>query len=707
MKGALALVAVAAAAIAALVARPDGDDSARPNLLLVTVDTMRADRLGAYGWTRAATPAIDALARRGVLFESAFTISPVTLPAHASILTGRLPSRHGIRGNSFYTLRDGEVTLPQVLQAEGYRTGAVVAAAVLDRRFGLNRGFAVYDDEMPGLQTGALIAERDAASVVSRALAWLGDVPNSVPFFFWVHLFDPHHPYAPAEPVGSSFRDAPYDGEIAYADREIARLLSALESQGVLRNTLILLTSDHGESLGEHGEDTHGVFLYDSTLRVPLIVAGPGVPSNVRRSGAPVSLVDVLPTVLGRLNVAPPPDLDGIDLFASNLSRREFVYAETYLPRDFYNWSPLQALRSSGMKFVKAPSPELYDLRDDPSETDNRAQGREGLVAELTRSIDETQPGSNVSADESGLLTPDAEFARRLESLGYVSGAGPVRSRAPAFAGADPKTRIHLVRQMDRALALARSTQKDAAVALLQRVLTEDPNNYLAAHTLGDVLYDVGRDTDAVAAYETAMLDRNVAYYHYRLGLLYERQANYAAAAARFGQLVRRSPEATGEIVDRATGLRERGEAAAALSYVEALAAAMNAAPLSDEYRRARVEIQNALGAAHGDAGNLHEAAAAFAKAAALAPDHFDSQANLGFTRLREGDVDAALELFTRALALRPREVRVINVVAELRFRRHELAAARDLLARSLAIDAEQPRITKALRDVDRRLAAQ
>jgi arylsulfatase A-like enzyme/Tfp pilus assembly protein PilF len=665
------------------------------------VDTLRADRLGAYGWEKAETPAIDALARRGTLFEHAFTVAPITLPAHASVLTGRFPSRHGIRGNSFYTLDEAEITLAEVLRASGYRTGAVVGAAVLDRRFGLNRGFDFYDDEMPGGRDG-LIADRSAASVVSRALAWLASVGTESPFFLWVHLFDPHHPYEPPQPLRFRFDGAPYDGEVAYVDGEIQRLLSSLESTGALRDTLIVLTSDHGESLGEHGEDTHGVFLYDATLHVPLIVAGPGVPTAVRRGDGPVSVVDIVPTVVAKLNVRAPDGADGVDLFARARNRREFVYAETYLPRDFYNWAESHALRSSDTKFVHSPVPELYDLTADPRESRNRAAEAAGVVSRLTRTALEAARG----AKKAQRVTLDPELASRLHSLGYVASGGPAFA-ADDDAGARPdaKARIHLVRRIDQALALKRAGRAADAAARLREILSEDPHNYLAAHTLGDVLFDLQHDADAVAAYRVAMRGRDVAYYHYRLGVLHERMGQYPAAAQEFGKLVRLTPDAAKEIVERAEARRTRGSRAAARAYLEALAAAFGAASASAPDQVLHVQVLNALGVARGETDDLGLAAEAFTSAARIAPADFDAHANLALTRARQGQAEASLASLARALELRPNETRLLNLAAELRFRRNELDAARELLSRSLAIDPGQPRIVRALRQVNRRLA--
>jgi protein O-GlcNAc transferase len=277
------------------------------------------------------------------------------------------------------------------------------------------------------------------------------------------------------------------------------------------------------------------------------------------------------------------------------------------------------------------------------------------------------------------------------------------------LARPDPKDRVHLVERLDGALALARSAQKDRAVPVLRHILSEDPTNYLAAHTLGDVLFDLGRDRDAISAYRVAMRGREVAYYHYRLALLHERLGDGASAADEFGAVVRLSGDAAKEVVDRAAALLDRGASEAALGYLDALSAARaNGAALNvsnDDLHRTRADVLNAMGVGAGEAGDLARATTAFAEAVELAPDHFEALANLGFTRLRQGDAVGAVDALERALALRPREVRVLNAVAELRYRGNELERARELLTRSLASDPHQPRIERALRDVERRLA--
>ena len=460
------IVALAATG-ACLSCRSTGRSVTRPNILLVTIDTLRADHVGAYGFRAAKTPAIDALAARGVLFEHAFTSVPATLAAHATILTGRLPPHHGVRGNSFYKLPDTVPTLATALAGHGYRTGAVIGAAVLNHQFGLNRGFSSYDDQTDSARADVLIAERSAAAVVTNAISWLSEGSPRAPFFLWVHLFDPHDPYVPPEPFKTQFSESPYDGEIAYVDSQLGRLLDALAARGGLDRTLVVVTSDHGESLGEHREATHGIFLYDATLHVPLIVAGPGVARGERRNEGPVGLVDLLPTVLGRAAVPVPANLDGRDLFDARSGTREFIYAETFLTSDFYNWSELRAVRSSTTKFVQAPQPEIYDLTNDPRETINLAAGRPQEVARLAQAT--AAIGRATQERSATQVVVDEDLAGRLRSLGYVAGTGRTGDQTPTSGRPDPKTRVHLVVRLDEALALQRAGRLEEAAECFTR----------------------------------------------------------------------------------------------------------------------------------------------------------------------------------------------------------------------------------------------
>ncbi len=733
---------------------------ARHSLLLITIDTLRADRVGAYGHREAQTPNLDALAAAGTLYEKAFTHTPVTLPAHATLLTGRLPPEHGVRSNSFYRLPEGETTIAEILRDQGYRTAAFVAGAPLNRRFGLAQGFDTYDDELSPAHGGQLLAERDAAAVADKAREWLKGAGDA-PFFLWVHFFDPHHPYQPPPPFLSL--GSPYDGEVAFCDQEIGKLVGALERSGRLSTTLLVATSDHGESLGEHGEATHGIFLYDATLRVPLILSGPGIPRGLRDPRGPVGLVDVLPTLLGRLGLPARAGLSGRDLFGQEPS--ELLYAETYLPRDFYNWSELKAVRSLRMKFVEAPVRELYDLADDPGETRNLAAERPESVRQLAARME-----AWAQAEKENPFQPDSRLLEQLASLGYVGGGHPPGLSEGRPAGrSDPKAKIGLVVEMDQVMGHLASRDFAAAEGKLREILQLDPGNLLAAHYLGEALSQLGRDREAIDAYGRAIqAGRDLPYYHYRLGILHERLADYRRAAGEFARVAAVNPEAVAELLKRSQNLLEKGAVDGALAYLEALkklgvggvpldlalAEVLSRKGLSQRalevletwlarapseprllaargtllseagrtveaiasFEKAlpgfsastdsaeRLRLLKALAALSGQQGDLSRSERYFEEAAASAPTDFESLANLALARLRAGKVDAALDPLDRALVLRPGEVRLLNLRAEIHYRRGELEASRKLLRRSLEVDANQPRIVEALAEVEGKL---
>ncbi|MFQ5791363.1 MAG: sulfatase, partial [Acidobacteriota bacterium] len=358
------------------------------NVLLITIDTLRADRVGCYGYAAPTTPHIDSMAEEGVVFEKAIAQAPVTLPSHASLLTGTYPPTHGVRDNVTYQLSEASLTLAEVLEKQGYETAAFIGAFPLHRRFGLGQGFSHYDDRVGSQREAAagFFAERRAEAVVDAALEGLGRV-KSRPFFYWVHLFDPHVPYDPPSPVRERFRDS-YDGEVAYVDSQVGRLLQGLERARLSDETLIVLTSDHGESLGDHGERTHGFFIYDTTMHVPLILRHPSL-GRPRRVDGQVRSVDIMPTVLDLLQVPVPREVQGESLRPA-LAGEPFdrpAYTESYVPLVNFHWSPLRGLRYQGWKYIEAPRPELYDLSRDPDEEDNRFEAEPERAASLRRKL--------------------------------------------------------------------------------------------------------------------------------------------------------------------------------------------------------------------------------------------------------------------------------------------------------------------------------
>jgi arylsulfatase A-like enzyme/Tfp pilus assembly protein PilF len=475
--------------------RPSTAD--RPNVLLVTVDTLRADHVGCYGDCNASTPTIDAIATRGVRFETAVAHAPLTGPSHASILTGQLPIGHGFRNNSGFTLSPQVKTAAEDFRQSGYRTAGFVSGFPLDRRFGFDRGFETYDDHLPkgNDRRRTPYVERFADGTTDAALRWLGGSTSSAPpspWFLWVHYYDPHAPYEPPADLAERFRRMPYDGEIAFVDRQLARLLNAVDTS----RTVVLVTADHGESLGEHGEGTHGIFVYDATLRIPWVMAGPRIQSG-RVVKTLARSIDVLPTLVDYAGLPRPNDVDGRSLRPAADGQEMSdapAYAESLYPELELGWAPLYAWRAGGFKFIKAPRAELYDLAHDPSEATNRADEQHARANDLARKLEDAL--LRTPAPAAAAAPVDAEAAERLRALGYVSGGRVTRPAGAALR--DPKDGIRLLPRLNRGMSEARS-DPPVAIRELTAVLAEDPNLLMARRTRAVAYTAAGQHDLAIA----------------------------------------------------------------------------------------------------------------------------------------------------------------------------------------------------------------
>jgi len=466
-------------------------DAAPPDVVLVTLDTVRADRMGFLGSKRGLTPTLDALAREGVVFEDAFAEAPLTTVSHATILSGLHPPAHGVEDFGM-ALPPVVPWLPALLRGAGYRTGASVGSIVLDPKGpiapGFDRGFDAYDAGFERRRDGAdpyRTKERRGAEVVSRALAWL-DRRGPGRFFLWVHLYDAHDPYDPPEPFASRYAREPYDGEIAGVDAVVGRLCDGLRVRGLWDGALVVVAGDHGEALGEHGEATHGVFLYDATIHVPLLLRLPRREEAARRVAARVSLVDVAPTVLEATEVAIPQEVQGRSLLGLARGGRESerpAYAESEYPRRVYGWSDLRAWRAERFLFVEAPRRELYDLRSDPGATRNLAGERPAVADGMAAEIERSRRAWAGVAPQAPRGQADAELVERLASLGYASGA--TGSVAPPPSGIDPKDKIHVVNLLQHATQAGEEGRWDLALPIYEKVVSTDPQIFTARIELG------------------------------------------------------------------------------------------------------------------------------------------------------------------------------------------------------------------------------
>jgi len=483
VRRAVCLTLLAGAACARAPSRP----ATPPSVLLVTVDTLRADRVGAYGDALARTPHADALARGGVLFEAAYSPAPITLPAHVSILTGLLPPAHGVRGNGAFALGAGPTTLAEAMRARGYATGAFIGGFPLSRRFGLGRGFDHYDDTVekaPGVHYE--FAERRAAAVVDAARAWLGAHP--APVFVWVHLFDPHAPYDP--PPAFAGLD-PYRGEVASADAAVGVLLAAWDARP--GPSVVAFTADHGEAFGEHREESHSLFVYDTTLHVPLILRGPGLPPG-RRIKEAVGLTDLAATLLDLAGGAGPTVPGRSLLGALRGPLHSHLYAETLAPRLDFGWSDLRAWREGRYKYIRAPRPELYDVDADPGETEDLVSRQPDVARRMAAALDAALAALG---DSETTRAVDPDVAERLRALGYALGPGGRGS------GADPKDEIEVAHRLARATGPFPTFE--AAAREYKEIAELDPPNPLVNFRLADALLRAGRARESVAYYDKVL----------------------------------------------------------------------------------------------------------------------------------------------------------------------------------------------------------
>jgi arylsulfatase A-like enzyme/Flp pilus assembly protein TadD len=598
----------------------------KPNVLLITLDTFRADRVGPL------TPALKALAGRGVVFENADAAVPLTLPSHATILSGLLPLHHGVRLNGVGSFPETRETLATLFSRGGYRTGAFVSAFVLDHRFGLNRGFDTYDDGIPRDPTGEALtfeAERRGGETVDRAIEWIRG-RSEQRWFAWVHLYDAHAPYAPPSPYPQS-----YDGEVRYVDAQVGRLLSSIDPA----KTIVVVVGDHGEALGEHGELTHGLLLYEPTLHVPMIVAAPASRPRVIRD--PVSTVDVAPTIAALAGLS-MTNVDGHEVPARE---QALIYAETEYPTTF-GWSALDAARSGSMKLIRGPTAKLFDLSRDPRESTNVAPQQRRAYSELSSRLQ----GIAKTALAPATAPVDEETRSKLASLGYVAPAG---ARA---TGADPELMAPLFRRFEEATQAINRGHRREAISTLEQLVHDDPSNAVFRSTLGHAYRAMGDSARAISFYR---------------------------------QSVAIAPADADAWYNLAAALEESGNAK------EAVTVATEAQRLDPK----RPEVHNVKGAALAETENPTAAEAEFRAAIALDPRNARAYNNLGNVLRALGRAADAGVAYQKAIELAPRYVDPLNGYGALLVQDGRAAEGRRYLDAALAIapDFAEARLNRAI----------
>jgi len=668
--------------MAALASAGCGRDQ-HQNVVLVTIDTIRADHFGFEGYATARTPNLDRFAQSGAYFWSCTAPVPVTLPSHASILTGTNPVYHGARDNGLYGVAPDNETLAEILSAQGYTTAAFVSGYPLIRRFGLDQGFEVYDDDLKSddlypwtaaapRDSANQMAERPADATTRAAVSWLEGAKE--PFFAWIHYFDPHHSHRPPPPYNDIFFEQPYDGEIAFVDEQFGRVLAVLRDRKVQDRTVVVVTGDHGEGLGDHGEDTHAMLAYDTTLRVPLIAHLPGTTTAHQAIRAPVGVIDIVPTLLDFLGLEVPAPVAGISLLpllnGGNIPERT-LYFETEAGYNIFGWAKIHGVRSSGWKLIRSVRDELYDLEADPGEARNLADERPDQVAGLAARLTELkrQQAAPQAIREASRLAPSDETQELLAALGYLSVSSPAedvrtdRSVEPGFEAhrTHPRDHVWVINEWS---LLREDVAADRLILAEERVgylLAYDPSNPDFRNTQAMVFARTGREPQAQVVWESLVADGidrlNILQ---NLGLLYIRTGRPADALRLFEAAL---PRADGDPTPHAWLLLNIAQARSELNDAEGAVAALDELAVERPYD---AEPLRRAAAIRYRQGRLEEAAELLERSVAVNPYHERSHQNLATVYLELGRVDEALEHARRSVELLPQypEGRYILAVA-------------------------------------------
>jgi len=642
------------AAAAGATHEPESEKVSGADVFLITIDTLRADHVHCYGYDRIQTPALDLLAQQGIRFTQAFTPSPITNSSHVSIMTGLLPSSHGVSDFGI-PLAAKYPTLAALLAKGGYHGAAFLGAVILDSKNlapGLDRGFEFYDNfpELATTQSRWGRLERRAMEVERRAESWLSSHQTGE-HFVWLHFYDPHDPYEPPPPYSEVYKDRLYDGEIAYADSALSRFLTYLKNQGWYEGATIVVVGDHGEGLGEHHEDTHGIFLYDSTTRVPLIIKLPKESQAGRTVDGQVRTIDIMPTILNLLGMAAPPNLDGDSLeplLTGVPSTPRTVFGETEYPLRF-GWSPLRSIRQEGFKFIEAPKPELYDLRADPGESHNHYEPWDGTVQKLRKALAEWSAKS--PAKEPSLGAVSASTIDELHALGYLGSAdaGSATNVPEPSLLPDPKERIEQYNLLHTATMAFEDGERDKARAALQKVLQLDESSALALRQLGRVEMASG---------------------------------NYAQAAGYLGRAHVASPNDTTSMIEYARALELSGDLPGAR---DALLASLKLHP--DQF-----ETRLALGRVYLALNDSNAAEDQFEAAVLLQPGNSEAQISLAKTLIARKKLTEAVGLLEAVAEASSRNPQVFELLSQAYggLGRRQEAQRAQLRAKALE-DSQQP----------------
>jgi arylsulfatase A-like enzyme/Tfp pilus assembly protein PilF len=620
-----------------------------PSVVLITIDTVRADRMGFLGSTRGLTPQLDAMARQGVVFEHSYSQAPLTPVSHATILTGTYPRFHGVRDFGI-RLPESAPYLPAIFRAHGYRTAAFVSSIILDPQSGLapgfERGFDAYDAGFHRGKRGESrigSIQRRGDETVTRALAWL-QKNRQGPVFLWVHIWDAHDPYDPPSPFKERFANAPYDGCIAYVDATFGKLLAGLRSAGIYDNALIAVMSDHGESLGEHGEDTHGVFLYDSTIRVPLLIKFPNAKFAKQRVSARANLADVAPTLLAAIQAPIPAAVQGqslIPLIGTKDVPDRLSFAENEYPHRAFGWSPLEALRTGNFLFVKAPQPELYDQLQDPGDKLNLYEKNKLATVRMAILLDRFGKRVGANAPQTASTSLDPQSVEKLRALGYMASSGPEASSKSE----DPKLHIQVSNDLHDANLRIEEGQETTAIPLLERVVAEDP---LIPHA------------------------------QYFLGVAYKENREYDKAILHLNKAIQLVPDSMMGQYEMALALYAKGDLQTAATHLEIVVAH------SPDWTDARFS----LAAIYARSNRLPEALALLDSTLELDPDHYRAHLLRGRILSLQNHAADGLADLEKAVSLEPKSKEAHQFLADAY---QQLGQDEKAAAQRAAVDSVKP----------------
>lgn len=683
----LTLALIASAAYVGCRRGASASELAGHNVLLITLDTTRADRIGCYGYEKAETPAIDGVAARGALFEQAIAQVQLTLPSHSSILTGRYPRELGVRDNARNALGPEHPTLAEVFKEKGYRTGAFVAAFVLDSQFGLDRGFDIYSDDMDDrhVRHDPLHAQQPANVISDRALAWLNEEANK-PFFAWIHYYDPHDPYTPPEPFRGPDR-LPYDGEIAFMDSQIARILQWLEARRLTDNTLVVIVGDHGESFGEHGERGHTNFIYETNLLVPLIFAHPKVISGPKRNSSVVEIMDVFPTILELFGVEPPPRLHSRSLvpaFSGRKLAEKSAYSESLYVFNSYGWAEQRSLTTPRWKYISSTKAELYDRKADPGEMKNLLLDEPRVASDMLDQLKRRYESMPVGAGGAASLTPEA--IESLRSLGYLQGRieGLEQEEFLSEGRRDPKdmTQVLELHRMAKAMsekakteedyvkivplfrdvlamcpealqfqysygfALLKAGQPEKAMIALDAAIAIDPTHRHSIELKAEALAKLGRHAEAVKELEAAKkMNPNSATTRFRLARALEQSGQIEKAVIEYRESLRLDPSRVNAIARICALVQDQSELrqiadrySEIVKQMEEEGFELHGHEGGEDSDDARIEAYFDLGLCFTRISDYGRATAAFQKVLEISPEHDRAKLNLGIAFLAQGE---------------------------------------------------------------------